>query len=67
MAGGKLKPCPFCGSSGVEVTNVGYAPFWSIVWCMTCGAHGPLKEDNVRAIAAWNRRSLSQEAVDVSE
>lgn len=47
MAETKLKPCPFCGESPVLVR--------SSIWC-NCGAD-MTQENQVEAIAAWNRRT----------
>ena len=51
-----LKPCPFCGSTKIRVTN----PVFWYAWCSDCrgqtGANGTRQD----AIDAWNRRSDEQ-------
>jgi hypothetical protein len=51
-----LKPCPFCGSSDLDV-------FANTVSCDQCGCDGPRQDgpemycDRRIAIEAWNRRA----------
>jgi len=53
----ELKPCPFCGSTKLDVVldEIYY------VTCDTeaCGADGPYSANRERAIEKWNRRSGS--------
>ncbi len=53
-----LKPCPFCGSSDVDMFQVS-------IMCTPCAAEGPTANTTKEAIAAWNRRTppAAQEAV----
>ena len=44
-----LLRCPFCGSKELMVAHIH-------VDCLTCGARGPVKGTESKAIAAWNRR-----------
>ena len=55
MAANKLKPCPFCGSSRVEI--VGYFPF---VRCKGCGAETDNYDDKEEAAVAWNTRAYEE-------
>ena len=52
-----IKPCPFCGGRGELLgsrdTDVRIAAFW--VSCQ-CGAEGPIKSSEQKALAAWNKR-----------
>jgi len=48
----ELKPCPFFGSSFIDLNRGGW---W--VWCGECGAEGSVKETREEALAAWNRRA----------
>lgn len=48
----ELKPCPFCGSSRVEV--VGHFPF---VRCKECEAETDNYDDKEAAAEAWNTRA----------
>lgn len=50
----KLKPCPFCGFSGVEVLHDNG---WQYVYCGECHARGPngiYKQHDVKKL--WNTR-----------
>lgn len=51
----QLNPCPFCGSSNVEIGNLN-TPFY--VHCKDCGANGPPSNDRVIAGLAWNAVSI---------
>lgn len=65
---GKIKPCPFCGSSKVKL--IGNEYFMRVV-CRACDTAGPLvvlydinptrktmtkKEGRTRSIEKWNKR-----------
>ena len=61
-----LLPCPFCGSTDVEVCRSCYFLF---VLCDGCGAQGPAVEcdlknldgrsaEKANAVEAWNKRTL---------
>lgn len=59
----KLKPCPFCGSTNVEISPYGGA---KAVACMDCFCRSEIFEgENTKekAIAAWNRRAAPQSKV----
>lgn len=48
----KLKPCQFCGSEHVYLTeNTVY-----LVACPNCGACGPWHDDSEEAVKEWNER-----------
>jgi len=47
----ELKPCPFCGSTNLNVTAES-----SYVMCYGCDADGPVTRPSTAAIAAWNNR-----------
>lgn len=49
-----LKPCPFCGSTDVEIAW--YGKDGEAVICIGCGGSGSQYTDRTKAIAAWNRR-----------
>ena len=53
-----LKPCPFCGSYDVGITNRYYTVFDDQYYCFCseCGAHTTYKLSQKKAIEAWNRR-----------
>ena len=57
----ELKPCPFCGSSRVEIA--GYFPF---VRCKGCEARTGSYDDKEAAIKAWNTRAY-EENTDANE
>jgi hypothetical protein len=49
----KLKPCPFCGSSGKPYWAIGCAPGCWWVICNKCRAIGPRKSTETKAKEAW--------------
>lgn len=59
----KLKPCPFCGSTDIDIdeTDFGRAddPYCYIVKCMACHASVYVDSDDTMEDAAskWNRRA----------
>ncbi len=53
----KLKPCPFCGSSEVELDMyVGIEGFYYSVSCHNCGCKLWGKNTEKKAIDLWNTR-----------
>lgn len=60
----ELKPCPFCGSDDLKVSN-NKPEFWHHwVQCMTCEGSMDAKGGTDKAIAKWNRRAIPQGARD---
>jgi len=55
----KLKPCPFCGTSHVDISNR-YTDSYQ-VHCMHCGADGPVGARLEIAITAWNTRKAEHD------
>lgn len=53
MNNGDLKPCPFCGSKNIRVTN------WGMYrcWCADCLAKTADEIREKDAKEAWNRRA----------
>lgn len=51
----ELKQCPFCGSGNVHVVDAKNGE--NSVECGDCCAVGPWKDEDVEAVAAWNRRA----------
>ena len=51
-----LKPCPFCGSDFLRVSD-----FEEYVACEDCGTLGQSGRNEAEAIAAWNRRATPPE------
>lgn len=49
----ELKPCPFCGSKNIRLTN------WGLYrcWCSDCLAQAADSISKKEAIKAWNRRA----------
>lgn len=61
-----LKPCPFCGATGEDVSANdfhmnGLRTF--AVGCRPCALTGPLSGNEAQAIEAWNRRAPVADAV----
>jgi len=55
----KLKPCPFCGDSGVVYIQDHHS--WYRVECSGCDARSdPSCQSKKEAIAAWNTRAIDQ-------
>jgi Lar family restriction alleviation protein len=50
----KLKPCPFCGETDIELRDNG-EPYYA--YCTSCSCDGPLHETWQEAFDAWNRRT----------
>ena len=50
----ELKPCPFCGSTDIEIAW--YGKDGEAVICLGCGGTGSQYTDRAKAIKAWNRR-----------
>jgi len=48
----ELKPCPFCGSTDVEL----FVPQYCVT-CNGCGVHTSVCETRGDAISEWNRRA----------
>ena len=56
----ELRPCPFCGSSDLEIfdevlTGETEPVYW--VGCNACGGDGGMTADIASAIRLWNRRA----------
>ncbi len=56
----ELKPCPFCGSTNLEVMEIdeGYAA----IACGTCDAFGPMGLGDEGASLEWNQRAFEDAA-----
>lgn len=52
----KLKPCPFCGSNEIRLTN------WGLYrcWCVKCLAQASDEISKKNAVEAWNRRASDE-------
>ena len=66
----ELKPCPFCGASGISVhlsreKGANDTKWQYQVVCnynlLGCGASGCYSDDPKEAVKAWNRRAGEQE------
>jgi Lar family restriction alleviation protein len=55
MAEQTLKPCPFCGSSALDIKEAN--PNYYVV-CRNCGAEGPEAEGSELACSHWNTRAI---------
>ena len=51
----ELKPCPFCGSTDIEIAWFG--KYGESVICLECGGTGAQYTDRAKAIIAWNKRA----------
>lgn len=54
MSEEKLKPCPFCGSPNVELSNV--RALFKVPYCCHCGATIDTCSDTQHAIYRWQSR-----------
>lgn len=60
-----IKGCPFCGETealkpiDLDTSPSGSEP-WKAIKCMSCGAHGPMSKDGLKANSLWNNRSERQ-------
>jgi Lar family restriction alleviation protein len=52
-----LIPCPFCGTTDIEIRALGGLDFYFIGFCLNCGCEGPHKKYRQDAIDAWNTRA----------
>ena len=53
-----LKPCPFCDSAEVDVSDDLIVGQWQ-GWCK-CGASGPIRKNPEAATEAWNERQETE-------
>lgn len=53
-----LLPCPFCKTVHLATMHTIRKPVWHYVLCPGCGAQGPTRRNEVRAIEAWNSRKV---------
>ena len=58
-------PCPFCAAAAdlAVLRNVKDATY-CFVACSTCKAVGPIHEDEMGAVTAWNTRYFYQDSGD---
>jgi len=54
-------PCPFCSSSEQEVYDLYYDGPHRLIYCK-CGAQAGEAENELEAIALWNKRSVLKES-----
>lgn len=63
----ELKPCPFCGSKKIIITDdCENSPYSNVCCCCDfnqggCGAASGYRSTATEAIEAWNRRAGEQE------
>lgn len=65
-APGRLKPCPFCGSSLVELRKTTKPPTRAIWWhviCSACGSNSGASLDPVATSVTWQSRPTPTEPV----
>lgn len=57
----ELKPCPFCGSDNLDLSN-GYDEDanWVII-CKDCKAGGTFCAEKIKAVSKWNTRTLPED------
>lgn len=61
-----IHDCPFCGHADVEIGEVGTCEY--AVDCPECRAIGPIENDIMKAIGAWNTASrLSISGADATD
>lgn len=58
-----IHDCPFCGHADVEIGEVGTCEY--AVDCPECRAIGPIENDIMEAIGAWNTASRLKTPPDV--
>lgn len=61
MAKIEIKPCPFCGSTEIEIEDNAY------MRCTSCGASSGWKDSPVEAIEAWNSRSTENKSEHIDD
>lgn len=55
MKAADIKPCPFCGSSNIEVKQTNPQAIW--FGCEDCGAETSSEDHIDRALELWNQRA----------
>lgn len=53
----ELKPCPFCGSAALLLTNTKTGHYWGECGSTQCAAEAATTTDKAEAVAAWNTRA----------
>ena len=56
----ELKPCPFCGSTNVQLRPTDSNYVYYHVQCNNCMAQGGARIWEEDAVAAWNQRAYEQ-------
>jgi Lar family restriction alleviation protein len=56
MSDAPAKRCPFCGSDKIGFSKADVGVDCGSVGCEKCQTEGPIGGNEIRAIAAWNRR-----------
>lgn len=51
----ELKPCPFCGSSDIEI-NLGYEEAYYQIDCESCDLRAFFFDEKKESIKKWNTR-----------
>lgn len=54
----RLIPCPFCSRTKINLNTKKVGPGINVFYavCKSCGAIGPKKTDEQKAVELWNRR-----------
>jgi Lar family restriction alleviation protein len=60
----ELLPCPFCGSTNIDCTNVGRNIDMWYVQCDNCYATFPQFDSKEESIEAWNTRTPKEKGAD---